>query len=439
MSTGDQTPHNQASTGGARTTASNIATATNVASASNAPTPSAPFGSTLTQPFALKLDRNNYTLWRTMVFTIVQWPSSRRILESWRSRPPRDHTNFEYLPIVLIIEARELTSWQQLQDILLSFDSKMERLQSVSGNSMKTLNGSTAPSANLTNKGGTAGTGSNPSNFGNGRGNRGGNTLNRGNRGKPFRGGRSCGRSNGPKPTCQVCGRYGHSAAHCYNHYDETYMGTAPTGGNNTSGGSSNASAFLTAPENTDLDSWYANSGATNHVTADASNLSQKSEYNGKESLVVGDGNKLLISRDMATRRVVLEGKLKDGLYQLEKATTKSVAPITFNGSLNHSCFVSNLSSVSSSHETTQRYPQNSQERQTEETEGYLECDMPYNPPGTKKPEIPLRNKGNLGTQPWIYVSSVEDHQPSLQAHRKGGRTNPYRGNETNQTLGRRA
>uniref|UniRef100_A0A803NLS5 Integrase catalytic domain-containing protein n=1 Tax=Cannabis sativa TaxID=3483 RepID=A0A803NLS5_CANSA len=226
----------------------------------------------------------------------------------------------------------------------------MERLQSVSGNSMKTLNGSTAPSANLTNKGGTSGTGSNPSNFGNGRGNRGGNTLNRGNRGKPFRGGRSCGRSNGPKPTCQVCGRYGHSAAHCYNHYDETYMGTAPTGGNNTSGGSSNASAFLTAPENTDLDSWYANSGATNHVTADASNLSQKSEYNGKESLVVGDGNKLLISRDMATRRVVLEGKLKDGLYQLEKATTKSVAPITFNGSLNHSCFVSNLSSVSSSH-----------------------------------------------------------------------------------------
>uniref|UniRef100_A0A803NLS7 Retrotransposon Copia-like N-terminal domain-containing protein n=1 Tax=Cannabis sativa TaxID=3483 RepID=A0A803NLS7_CANSA len=95
MSTGDQTPHNQASTGGARTTASNIATATNVASASNAPTPSAPFGSTLTQPFALKLDRNNYTLWRTMVFTIVRGHRLDGYLTGARSRPP------ETIPSVL--------------------------------------------------------------------------------------------------------------------------------------------------------------------------------------------------------------------------------------------------------------------------------------------------------------------------------------------------
>uniref|UniRef100_A0A803PH94 Uncharacterized protein n=1 Tax=Cannabis sativa TaxID=3483 RepID=A0A803PH94_CANSA len=89
--------------------------------------------------------------------------------------------------------------------------------------------------------------------------------------------------------------------------------------------------------------------------------------------------------------------------------------------------------------ETTQRYPQNSQERQPEEIEGYLEGEMPYNQPGTKKLEIPHRNKGNLGTQPGIHGSSVGDRQHSLQAHRKGARTNPNRGNETNQTLGRRA
>ncbi|KAF4393567.1 hypothetical protein F8388_023371 [Cannabis sativa] len=30
-----------------------------------------PFGNTLTQPFSIKLDRNNYTLWRNLVSTII--------------------------------------------------------------------------------------------------------------------------------------------------------------------------------------------------------------------------------------------------------------------------------------------------------------------------------------------------------------------------------
>ncbi|KAF4383044.1 hypothetical protein F8388_009075 [Cannabis sativa] len=31
-----------------------------------------PFGNTLTQPFSIKLDRNNYTLWRNLVSTIIR-------------------------------------------------------------------------------------------------------------------------------------------------------------------------------------------------------------------------------------------------------------------------------------------------------------------------------------------------------------------------------
>lgn len=36
--------------------------------------------------------------------------------------------DIEYLPIILQIEARTSTSWQELQGILLAFDNKMERL-----------------------------------------------------------------------------------------------------------------------------------------------------------------------------------------------------------------------------------------------------------------------------------------------------------------------
>uniref|UniRef100_A0A803PR45 Retrovirus-related Pol polyprotein from transposon TNT 1-94 n=1 Tax=Cannabis sativa TaxID=3483 RepID=A0A803PR45_CANSA len=145
-------------------------------------------------------------------------------------------------------------------------------------------------------------------------------------------GGSNRGRGRGgrnPKPTCQVCGRYGHSAAICYN---------------------------------------------SNHLTANQDNMSNKSVYNGKDRLTVGDGNQLHIShvgsstlqsdsgnklllndvlhvpkiaknlisiskltadnkvfveffsdvcfvKDMETKMVVLRGRLKDGLYQLQGAT----------------------------------------------------------------------------------------------------------------------
>uniref|UniRef100_A0A803PR34 Retrotransposon Copia-like N-terminal domain-containing protein n=1 Tax=Cannabis sativa TaxID=3483 RepID=A0A803PR34_CANSA len=60
---------------------------------------------TLNQPFSFKLDRHNYNLWKTCYFTNV-----------------------------LQIEARPNTSYQGLQEMLLSFDSKIERLQGLSSN-----------------------------------------------------------------------------------------------------------------------------------------------------------------------------------------------------------------------------------------------------------------------------------------------------------------
>nr|KYP52466.1 Retrovirus-related Pol polyprotein from transposon TNT 1-94 [Cajanus cajan]KYP52509.1 Retrovirus-related Pol polyprotein from transposon TNT 1-94 [Cajanus cajan]KYP52511.1 Retrovirus-related Pol polyprotein from transposon TNT 1-94 [Cajanus cajan] len=43
-------------------------------------------------------------------------------------------------------------------------------------------------------------------------------------------------------------------------------------------------------------DMWYPDSGASNHLTNDISYLSTKQEYQGKQRVLVGDGNSLLIS-----------------------------------------------------------------------------------------------------------------------------------------------
>ena len=54
----------------------------------------------------------------------------------------------DFLPIILLIEARTTTTWQELQDLMLSFDSKLERLHNMS------LNNKFGPSltANFANK-----------------------------------------------------------------------------------------------------------------------------------------------------------------------------------------------------------------------------------------------------------------------------------------------
>ncbi|KAK0605463.1 hypothetical protein LWI29_027163 [Acer saccharum] len=183
----------------------------------------------------------------------------------------------DYMPIVVLIESRESISWQELQDTLLSYDSKLEHI-----NSLNKIVG--APSANfVTSRGGNSNFNKNysqsqPSNQSGGRGQ---------NTGRSRGGGRFRGRGgrngNNSRPTCQVCGKYGHSAAHCYNRYDESYMGASSNSNQNKQ---NQPSVFVATPETVDDECWYADSGANNHVTGDANNLNQKVEYNGKNSLM---------------------------------------------------------------------------------------------------------------------------------------------------------
>ncbi|KAL5818483.1 hypothetical protein ACOSQ4_022325 [Xanthoceras sorbifolium] len=54
--------------------------------------------------------------------------------------------------------------------------------------------------------------------------------------------------------------------------------------------------AYYATPDSVNDQAWYMDSGVTNHVTVDMNNLSLKSEYRGNHKLIVGDGNRLIIS-----------------------------------------------------------------------------------------------------------------------------------------------
>ena len=103
--------------------------------------------------------------------------------------------------------------------------------------------------------------------------------------------GNGCG---GNKPICQLYGRAGHVALKCYHSFDISFSGN-PDGDRGNQQGQANQAYF--ASSNTVEDAaWYMDSGALNHVTADAHNLSIKAYYTGKEKLIVDNGSKLSIS-----------------------------------------------------------------------------------------------------------------------------------------------
>ncbi|PON91412.1 Zinc finger, CCHC-type, partial [Trema orientale] len=180
-------------------------------------------------------------------------------------------------------------------------------------------------------------------------------------RGRGMRGGR------GNKPVCQVCGKAGHIALKCYHRFDLSFQGDSSS--SSTPQANQANQAFVTTNTAVNDGAWYMDSGATNHVTADLSNLALQADYKGKEKLAVGNGSQLSISHigssqiltskalqlnnilhvpeitknlisisqfthdndaviefystccfvnDKATRKTLLQGILKDGLYQLD-------------------------------------------------------------------------------------------------------------------------
>ena len=114
--------------------------------------------------------------------------------------------------------------------------------------------------------------------------------------------GRGRGDYSGNKPQCQVCGKYGHSAWECYHRFNPHFQRPqqqphAPQ---------QHPQAYLAVPlsQTPDMSKalvvtpstvydplWYPDSGASHHLTPDASVLSHKLQYDGDDHVQVGNGS----------------------------------------------------------------------------------------------------------------------------------------------------
>ena len=121
-----------------------------------------------------------------------------------------------------------------------------------------------ASKANFNYKNGGYYAGQNQRVFSQGRGNpRNGNNRGRG------RGGRS----NNFRSACQICGKLGHTAAYCWNRYDENFMGSSSQQVKGKQEGSSPTTALTTTVDLEADPGWFMDSGASNHVTNDSNHL----------------------------------------------------------------------------------------------------------------------------------------------------------------------
>ncbi|MDV3183806.1 MAG: hypothetical protein Q8847_02445 [Sweet potato little leaf phytoplasma] len=201
----------------------------------------------------------------------------------------------EYVPIVCTIEDKDIKTWQELSSILVTFEGTLARY-STTANVSNELSDLAAHLA-LNRQGRFDNRQNNTGNRGNWNNSgynqqqsfsRNNNSSNRGGRGR----GRNNFQRNNSRPTCQLCGKYGHAAPACYLRFEESFNNphAAATTNNNQGNNSGGSSAYIATPDILNDSKWLADSGATNHVTSDAGNLAVKVDYNGKESLIVGNG-----------------------------------------------------------------------------------------------------------------------------------------------------
>jgi hypothetical protein len=92
------------------------------------------------------------------------------------------------------------------------------------------------------------------------------------------------------RPTCQICGKTGHVASCCFKRFNRTFLGMDNDGRymdkqiaafSVTTHGST--SSFPVDP------SWYADTGATDHLTNELDKLHMKENYHGKDHVHTTD------------------------------------------------------------------------------------------------------------------------------------------------------
>nr|KYP66597.1 Retrovirus-related Pol polyprotein from transposon TNT 1-94 [Cajanus cajan] len=109
----------------------------------------------------------------------------------------------------------------------------------------------------------------------------------------------SFGGGRGQRIQCQLCGKLGHSAYHCWSRFDEN-LPDPKTTQHNTSDAViqeplHQAMTATSATQSSLDETWYPDTGASNHFTSNLSNLMIKTPFVGTEKVVVGNGNCLPI------------------------------------------------------------------------------------------------------------------------------------------------
>lgn len=225
----------------------------------------------------------------------------------------------DYNPVVVKLSDQINLTWVDLQAQLLAFENRMKQLHNFSNLSMNASANLASQTHFRNNKSGT-----------------------RGNwRGSNFRGGRGRGRS---KPTCQVCNKIGHTAVQCFYRFDKSYTGSNHYAENNKQ---ENHSAFIASPYHGQDYEWYFDSGASNHVTHQNEKLQDLSESNGKNSLLVGNGNRLRILGSGSTElnklnlhNVLYVPEITKNLLSISKLTADNNVIVEFHANY---CYVNRV------------------------------------------------------------------------------------------------
>ncbi|KAL5545398.1 hypothetical protein UlMin_005085 [Ulmus minor] len=113
--------------------------------------------------------------------------------------------------------------------------------------------------------------------------------------------------SNTSKPQCQLCGKFGHTVQNCYHRFNITFQAQQST---ENSQAQNPMSAMVATPNTVADESWYLDSGATHHMTQNASTLSNSTPYNEFYP-------KHFIVKDQRSRQVLVRGRIENGLYKL--------------------------------------------------------------------------------------------------------------------------
>ncbi|RVW86356.1 Retrovirus-related Pol polyprotein from transposon RE1 [Vitis vinifera] len=170
------------------------------------------------------------------------------------------------------------------------------------------------------------------------------------------------------RPQCQLCGKFCHTVIKCYHRFDINYQGN---NGVPPAQASFSHAMLAAAPDH--QDSWFFDTGATHHLSHSTQTLSCVQPYSGTDQVTIGDGNSLpilhigtksfffpsktfslnqvlhvphlstnLISvskfctdnavffefhssyffvKDQVTKKILLKGRLRDGLYEFSSSS----------------------------------------------------------------------------------------------------------------------